>query len=86
MTSTAIRRQIFVTTLLMIVSVPVNLLASTQSKDTLSQHVLNEVRKYFNSDNEERSILLPSDTGSTIFRTATSICTSKDGCTRCCMT
>ena len=52
MTSTAIRRQIFVTTLLMIVSVPVNLLASTQSKDTLSQHVLNEVRKYFNSDNE----------------------------------
>ncbi len=36
----------------MIVSVPVNLLASTQSKDTLSQHVLNEVRKYFNSDNE----------------------------------
>lgn len=52
MTSTAIRRQIFVTTLLMIVSVPVNLLASTQSNDTLSQHVLNEVRKYFNSDNE----------------------------------
>ena len=52
MTSTAIRRQIFVTTLLMIVSVPVKLLASTQSKDTLSQHVLNEVRKYFNSDNE----------------------------------
>ena len=52
MTSTAIRRQIFVTTLLMIVSVPVNLLASTQSKDTLSQYVLNEVRKYFNSDNE----------------------------------
>lgn len=52
MTSTAIRRQIFVTTLLMIVSVPVNLLVSTQSKDTLSQHVLNEVRKYFNSDNE----------------------------------
>lgn len=36
----------------MIVSVPVNLLASTQSNDTLSQHVLNEVRKYFNSDNE----------------------------------
>lgn len=52
MTSTAIRRQIFVTTLLMIVSVPVNLLASTQCNDTLSQHVLNEVRKYFNSDNE----------------------------------
>ena len=52
MKSPIINRQLFVTILLMLVSMPMTALAQTQSKDTASIHVLNEVRKYFNSDNE----------------------------------
>lgn len=52
MKSPIINRQLVVVILLVLVSMPVNTLAQTSGKDTTSIHVLNEVRKYFNSDNE----------------------------------
>jgi len=47
-----INRQLIVAILLVLVCMPMNTWAQTSGNDTTSIHVLNEVRKYFNSDNE----------------------------------
>jgi signal transduction histidine kinase len=47
-----VNRQSVVVALLMLICMPVPALAQNQGKDTTSIHLLNEVRKYFNSDNE----------------------------------
>lgn len=52
MKKTNLVRLYIVRILLALVSMPITALAQTSSKDTTSIHVLNEVRKYFNSDNE----------------------------------
>lgn len=45
-------RQFIAIVLLMLVWMPTSSLAQTQKQDTTSTYLLNEVRKYFNSDNE----------------------------------
>ena len=47
-----INRQFIVIALLMLVCQPPMAIAQTQKKDTMSTHLLNEVRKYFNSTDE----------------------------------
>lgn len=46
----SINRHFIVVVLLLLVCMPI--VAQTQKTDTASTHLLNEVRKYFNSDNE----------------------------------
>lgn len=50
MKMTSINRHVIVVALLMLVYMPV--VAQTQKTDTMSTHLLNEVRKFFNSNNE----------------------------------
>lgn len=50
MKMTSINRHVIVVALLMLVYMPI--VAQTQKTDTMSTHLLNEVRKFFNSNNE----------------------------------